>query len=34
VDVHVRWLRQKIEIDPANPGRLRTVRGSGYIFEG
>jgi DNA-binding response OmpR family regulator len=34
VDVHVRWLRQKIEPDPANPTRLRTVRGSGYIFEG
>jgi DNA-binding response OmpR family regulator len=34
VDVHVRWLRQKIEADPANPERLRTVRGSGYLFEG
>jgi DNA-binding response OmpR family regulator len=34
VDVHVRWLRQKIEPDAANPQRLRTVRGSGYIFEG
>jgi two-component system, OmpR family, response regulator len=34
VDVHVRWLRQKIEDDPANPGRLKTVRGSGYLFEG
>ena len=34
VDVHVRWLRQKIETDPANPARLRTVRGSGYLFEG
>lgn len=34
VDVHVRWLRQKIEDDPAEPVRLRTVRGSGYIFEG
>jgi DNA-binding response OmpR family regulator len=34
VDVHVRWLRQKIEDDPGNPVRLRTVRGSGYIFEG
>ncbi|MBA4181453.1 MAG: DNA-binding response regulator [Anaerolinea sp.] len=34
VDVHVRWLRQKIEPDPANPVRLRTVRGSGYLFEG
>jgi DNA-binding response OmpR family regulator len=34
VDVHVRWLRQKIEVDPAAPQRLRTVRGSGYLFEG
>lgn len=34
VDVHMRWLRQKIEADPANPERLRTVRGSGYLFEG
>lgn len=34
VDVHVRWIRQKIEDDAANPERLRTVRGSGYLFEG
>jgi DNA-binding response OmpR family regulator len=34
VDVHVRWLRQKIEDDAANPRRLKTVRGSGYVFEG
>ena len=34
VDVHVRWLRQKIETDPANPIRLITVRGGGYRFEG
>lgn len=34
VDVHIRWLRQKIEADAANPLRLRTVRGSGYLFEG
>lgn len=34
VDVHVRWLRQKIEDDAANPTRLRTVRGTGYLFEG
>jgi DNA-binding response OmpR family regulator len=33
VDVHVRWLRQKVEDDPANPVRLKTVRGSGYLFE-
>lgn len=30
VDVHVRWLRQKIERDPSNPARLETVRGFGY----
>ena len=34
VDVHVRWLRQKIESDPANPARIVTVRGGGYRFEG
>ena len=34
VDVHVRWLRQKIETDPANPTRIVTVRGGGYRFEG
>lgn len=34
VDVHVRWLRQKIESNPANPKRLVTVRGTGYKLEG
>jgi DNA-binding response OmpR family regulator len=34
VDVHVRWLREKIEADPANPTRIITVRGVGYRFEG
>lgn len=34
VDVHIRWLREKIEADPANPNRIITVRGSGYRFEG
>lgn len=34
VDVHVRWLRQKIEADPAKPERIVTVRGGGYRFEG
>jgi DNA-binding response OmpR family regulator len=34
VDVHVRWLRQKIEKDAAEPVRLVTVRGGGYRFEG
>ncbi|MCU0488215.1 MAG: response regulator transcription factor [Anaerolineales bacterium] len=34
VDVHVRWLREKIEIDPGLPARIVTVRGAGYRFEG
>jgi DNA-binding response OmpR family regulator len=34
VDVHVRWLREKIEPDAANPTRIVTVRGIGYRFEG
>lgn len=34
VDVHIRWLREKIETDPASPMRIITVRGSGYRFEG
>jgi two-component system alkaline phosphatase synthesis response regulator PhoP len=32
VDVHVRWLRQKIELEPASPRRIETVRGHGYRF--
>lgn len=34
VDVHVRWLREKIEDDPSHPRRLLTVRGVGYKFHG
>src|SRR6185503_7399784 len=34
VDVHVRWLRQKIEDDSSKPKRIITVRGGGYRFEG
>lgn len=34
VDVHVRWLREKIEPDPTNALRIITVRGIGYRFEG
>lgn len=34
VDVHIRWLREKIEPDPAHPRRIVTVRGLGYRFEG
>ena len=33
VDVHVRWLREKIEPDPTSPSRIITVRGVGYRFE-
>ncbi len=33
VDVHVRWLREKIELDPTHPIHLITVRGAGYRFE-
>lgn len=34
VDVHVRWLREKIEKNPAEPQRIITVRSAGYRFEG
>jgi DNA-binding response OmpR family regulator len=34
VDVHVRWLREKIEVNPANPKRIITVRSAGYRFDG
>ncbi len=30
VDVHIRWLREKIETDPSHPVYLQTVRGFGY----
>lgn len=33
VDVHIHWLREKIESDPENPARIQTVRGVGYRFE-
>jgi len=33
VDVCVRRLREKIEVNPENPRFLKTVRGSGYLFE-
>ncbi len=32
VDVHIRWLRSKIEINPSHPIYLLTVRGFGYCF--
>jgi DNA-binding response OmpR family regulator len=34
VDVHVRWLRGKIEHEATNPTRIQTVRGLGYMFTG
>lgn len=34
VDVHIRWLREKIEVDPAHPSRILTIRGIGYRFDG
>ena len=33
VDVHIRWLREKIEPDPSNPQRIITIRGVGYRFQ-
>ncbi len=33
VDVHIRWLREKIEPDPAHPRYIQTVRGIGYRFD-
>jgi DNA-binding response OmpR family regulator len=32
LDVHVRWLRMKVEADPASPKYIQTVRGYGYRF--
>lgn len=34
VDVHIRWLREKIELDPSNPRYVQTVRGFGYRLGG
>ena len=34
IDVHIRWLRESIEDDPANPQLIQTVRGVGYRFKG
>ena len=33
VDVHVRWLREKVEDEPERPARLITIRGVGYRFD-
>ena len=32
VDVHIRWLREKVEEQPSSPQLIRTVRGFGYRF--
>lgn len=34
VDVHVRWLRERVELEPSRPERILTVRGVGYKFIG
>ena len=34
VDVHIRWLREKIEAEPSKPRRIVTIRGVGYRFDG
>ena len=34
VDVHISWLRQKLETNPEKPLRIFTVRGIGYRFDG
>jgi DNA-binding response OmpR family regulator len=33
VDVHIRWLREKIEVEPGSPRRIVTVRGTGYRYD-
>jgi DNA-binding response OmpR family regulator len=34
VDVHIRWLRERVEVNPSRPERILTVRGVGYRFAG
>ena len=34
LDVHIRWLREKLEDDPSQPRYIQTVRGVGYRFAG
>jgi DNA-binding response OmpR family regulator len=34
VDVHIRWLREKLEPIPAKPELLLTIRGIGYKYKG
>ena len=33
LDVHIRWLRERIELNPSKPIYLKTVRGTGYCFQ-
>jgi DNA-binding response OmpR family regulator len=33
IDVHVGWLRQKLEDNPQRPKHIKTIRGSGYRFD-
>ena len=33
LDVHIKRIRSKIESDPANPKRIKTIRGLGYRYE-
>ena len=33
ISVHVRWLREKVEIDPNNPRHIITIRSRGYMFK-
>lgn len=32
LDVHIRWLREKLEADPSNPQLINTIRNVGYMF--
>ena len=32
IDVHIRWIRKKIETNPGKPSRIITIRGTGYCF--
>jgi DNA-binding response OmpR family regulator len=33
ISVHIRWLREKIEVDPNNPRHIVTIRSRGYMFK-
>jgi two-component system response regulator RegX3 len=33
LDVHIKRLRSKVEVDPSNPTAILTIRGLGYKFE-